>query len=106
MYDLRFADQAANTLSQLQTGPRADPVKLGKVRRALARLQTNPRHPGLRSHQYQAFPGYTDDKVWDSYVENNNPSAWRIYWKYGPDEQNDQGQNVPVITVLVIGPHP
>jgi hypothetical protein len=46
-----------------------------------------------------------DAKVWDSYVENRIPGAWRIWWMYGPDEIRDN-QTVAVITVLDIGPHP
>jgi hypothetical protein len=34
-------------------------------------------------------------------VENNTPSAWRIFWRYGPDEEQQK-----VITVLAISPHP
>ncbi|MFF2751944.1 hypothetical protein ACFVVA_41215 [Kitasatospora sp. NPDC058048] len=105
MYVLRFTEDAAETLRRLAAGPKADPVKLRKVRKALALLQTDPRYPGLHSHQYEAFPGHAAEKVWDSYVENHNPSAWRIYWMYGPDEKTDQGEPVSVITVLVIGPH-
>ncbi|MGQ0717546.1 MAG: hypothetical protein ACT4NP_09575 [Pseudonocardiales bacterium] len=44
-------------------------------------------------------------KVWDSYVENRTPGAWRIWRMYGPDEIRDN-QTVAVITVLGIGPHP
>jgi hypothetical protein len=44
-----------------------------------------------------------DVKVWDSYVENRTPSAWRIFWHFGPDEPEAQ---LPVITVLAMGPHP
>jgi hypothetical protein len=43
--------------------------------------------------------------MWDSYVENRTPGAWRIWWMYGPDEIRDD-QAVAVITVLDIGPHP
>lgn len=105
MHVLRFTEDASVTLDRLTTGPKADPVKLRKVRKALALLQADPRYPGLYSHQYESFPNYTSEKVWDSYVENHNPSAWRIYWMYGPNEKNDQGEDIPVITVLVIGPH-
>jgi hypothetical protein len=37
-------------------------------------------------------------------VENRTPAAWRIYWRYGPDEKDAQGDPLPVITVLVTGP--
>ncbi|BAZ21137.1 hypothetical protein NIES4073_20150 [Kalymmatonema gypsitolerans NIES-4073] len=37
-------------------------------------------------------------KVFEAYVENNTPSAWRIFWYYGPDQS--------FITVWAIAPHP
>lgn len=104
-YTLRFDDDANETLDDLQQGGAATAAKLAKVNRALARLQANPRHPGLNSHLYENFPGFEKEKVWDSYVENNTPSAWRIYWRYGPNETNERGETVPIIKVLVIGPH-
>ena len=74
---------------------------LTQVNRALGRLEQNPRHPGLNSYLYQNFPGVcTDVQVWHSYVENRSPSAWRIFWRYGPNEGE-----LPIITVLAITPH-
>lgn len=104
-YELRFADQAKAVLAELAHGRTADPRKLKKVRRALARLEQDPAYPSLHSHQYENFPGHLAEKVWDSYVENHVPAAWRIFWKYGPDEKRD-GRSVPVISVLAITPHP
>jgi hypothetical protein len=100
-YKLRYATQADQTLKQLESDP-ALAAKLKKVRKALRHLQADPRHPGLHSHQYESFPVDRNVKVWDSYVENNTPGAWRIFWRYGPDEPDRQR----VITVLYIGPHP
>jgi hypothetical protein len=102
-FKLRFSGEASALLKLLEAGDPNQQAKLKKVRRALARLEQNPRHPGLHSHQYESFPVDTAVKVWDSYVENQTPGAWRIFWRYGPDE--GQGPR-PVITVLAIGPHP
>jgi hypothetical protein len=105
VYKLRFTEDAEETYRRLENGGTPMAAKLKKVRKALAHLQENPRYPGLSSHQYESFPGFEDEKVWDSYVENNTPSAWRIYWKYGPDEKNEAGDLVSIISILVIGPH-
>lgn len=99
-FKLRFAKQASEMLDALEND-QSQQVKLKKVRRALGRLEQNPRHPGLHSHHYESFPADRDVKVWDSYVENRAPAAWRIFWQYGPDEPD-----LRVITVLYIGPHP
>ncbi len=103
-YELRFSPDAAARMRELESGSRANETRLRKVHRALARLELNPRHPGLHSHQYEHFPGLEKTKVWDSYVDHRTSDAWRIYWMYGPDEQRE-GRRIPVITVLVIGPH-
>ena len=97
-FKLRFSASAARTLKVLED---SDPSKLWKVRRAFARLEQNPRYPGLASHQYESFPADRHVKVWDSYVESRTPSARRIFWRYGPNDGE-----VAVITVLAIGPHP
>ncbi|MGB6164564.1 MAG: hypothetical protein WBF75_18740 [Pseudonocardiaceae bacterium] len=103
-YQLRFATPARETLDLLNDSPQYA-AKRRKVRRTLGLLQINPRHPRLHSHQYENFPGTPKAKVWDSYVENRTPGAWRIWWTYGPDEIRNN-QTVAVITVLDIGPHP
>jgi len=97
-YQLRFARRAAIALKDLEQGDANQQAKLRKVRKALARLAENPRHPGLVSHLYESFPVDRDVTVWDSYVENRTPGAWRIFWCYGPAKG--------VITVLAITPHP
>lgn len=110
-YKLRFSPSADATLKALEHGGANERVKLKKVRKTLGRLEQNPRYPGLNSHPYESFPVDKDVKVWDSYVENHTPSAWRIFWRYGPDEQEPTHADKPaamqsVITVLAIGPHP
>jgi hypothetical protein len=95
---LSYTEEAEKVIVDLQ-GPRYA-TKLKKVRRALKLLQDHgPRHPGPRSHAYQSVPGPSGETLWESsYVENNTPSAWRIWWIYGPAADE--------ITIIVIGPHP
>ncbi len=63
-------------------------------------LENNPKHPGLHSHQYDgiANPFTPEKSVWEAYVQNRTPAAYRIFWCYGPDA----GQ----ITILAITAHP
>lgn len=72
--------------------------KLKKVQKSLRLLSQNPRHPGLHSHAYKSVPAPSGETLWDSYVENKIPGAWRLFWYYGPDADT--------ITILTIGPHP
>lgn len=96
-FQLKFTKVAAQTLKDLAATPDTA-KKLAKVRRTLARIEQNPRHPGLNSHPYSSLSGANDEKVWDSYVENKTPHAWRIFWHYGPDQAT--------ITIVMITPHP
>jgi hypothetical protein len=73
-------------------------AKLKKVRKTLGLIQQDPRYPGLNSHKYQSLSGPNGEEVWESYVENRTPGAWRVFWHYGPSEHE--------ITILTIGPHP
>jgi len=94
-FELVFTFQAHEELGRIQGH---DPKQYKKIAHCLATLEQDPRYPGLQSHPYETFDEVYGQKVWESYVENNTPSAWRIWWAYGPN----RGQ----ITVLTIGPHP
>ena len=90
--DLKYRNDHGEATRNEQTIYR----KLGK---AMKLLSGNPRHPGLHSHEISVLTKrYGGIKVWESYLENNTPGAGRIFWVYGP-EQND-------ITVIGIEPHP
>lgn len=73
---------------------------LQQVIKTLDFLRENPRHPGLRSHPFHSLPHPfdRDGKVWESYVQNRTPGAYRVFWCYGPDRHQ--------ITVIAIVPHP
>lgn len=68
------------------------------IGKAMALLSNNPRHPGLHSHEISALSARYGEKVWESYLQNNTPSAGRIFWVYGPSAGD--------ITIIGIEPHP
>lgn len=69
------------------------------MKKALRLLRdVGPSHPGLESHKYHSLRGPNGEDVWESYVENHTPSAWRIWWVYGPDADT--------LTITTVGPHP
>ena len=63
-------------------------------------LQENPRHPGLKTHEYHSIenPYDSETKVFEAYVQNRTPGAYRIFWCYGPKKNE--------ITIIAITPHP
>jgi hypothetical protein len=69
-----------------------------KLIKVLGYLAENPRHNSLVSHEIDDLTRKYGFKIFQSYLENNTPSAGRIFWTYGPDKQD--------ITVLAIEPHP
>jgi hypothetical protein len=94
-FQLTFTPEAAAVLRKVDAD--GDP-KLRKVRKALGLLETNPRHPGLATHEFASLSGPAGEKVFEAYVENRTPGAWRIFWYYGPGPR--------MIRVLSITPHP
>ncbi len=75
-----------------------DPKKYRKVAKTLALMEINLRHPGLQTYKFDDLSGPNDEEVFEAYVENKTPAAFRIFWYYG------LGQGV--ITVLSLSPHP
>ena len=76
-----------------------DEVELArKLAKAVQHLAANPYHPGLQSHEIAPLTKRYGQKVFESYLENNTPSAGRVFWVYGPD----RGE----ITVVALEPHP
>lgn len=69
-----------------------------KLVKVLRYLGENPRHPSLQTHEIDDLTRRYGFKVFEAYLENNTPSAGRIFWSYGPDTRD--------ITVLGIEPHP
>ena len=94
-FRLVFSPEAETALSHLQT---KNPKKYRKVLKTLGLLETNLRHPGLKTHKYESLSGPEGQPVFEAYVENKTPAAFRVFWCYGP------GQGV--LTILAIVPHP
>ena len=65
---------------------------------AMKHLAENPLHPGLHTHEIPQLTKRYGMKVWQSYLENRNSRAMRMYWVYGPQRQD--------ITVIGLEPHP
>ena len=56
-----------------------------KLVKALGYLGQNPRHNSLASHEIDDLTRKYGLKIFQSYLENNTPSAGRMFWAYGPD---------------------
>lgn len=71
-----------------------------QVLKCIELLQDNPRHPGLNTHEYDSIENPYDPttKVFEAYVQNRTPGAYRVFWCYGPNKNQ--------ITIIAITPHP
>ena len=69
-----------------------------KWSKAVDLLSSNPRHPGLNTHEIDDLTRKFCLKVWQSYLENRRSGARRMLWAYGPKK----GQ----ITILAVERHP
>lgn len=94
-FRLTFTTEAKRVLADLEA--KASP-RLAKVRRTLGLMETNLRHPSLETHEFTSMAGPEGEKVFESYVENRTPGAWRVFWYYGPKRG--------MIRVLDVTPHP
>ena len=115
MFVLRWTEEAASEYARLKAkaeaalGVRRQKVRakssrdeglFKQVHKCVSLLTENPRHPGLHTHEYLslAHPFDPKEKVFEAYVQNRTPGAYRVFWCYGPEA----GQ----ITLIAITPHP
>lgn len=97
MYRLRFTDTSKNELTSLKHDNSKTAV-FKAVTKSLRFLENDPRHPSLNSKPFKTLSGPNGEKLWESYAQQNTPSAYRIFWYYGPERKQ--------ITVTSIIPHP
>ncbi len=98
MFELNFTKTADHQLKKIEGNP--SQVGLSKqIKKSLGYLQTNPKHPSLNTHSYDSIdhPFDAKGKVFEAYAQNNTPSAYRIFWCYGPDKKQ--------ITIIAVTPH-
>jgi len=71
-----------------------------QVEKCVRLLLDNPHHPGLNTHEYDSIQNPYDKKkkVFEAYVQNRTPGAYRLFWCYGPKKGE--------ITIIAITPHP
>jgi hypothetical protein len=94
-FRLLLTTEAKDVLKQLAI---SDLKTHKKVLKTLGLIETNLRHPGLKTHKYDSLQGPKGEEVFEAYVENRTPGAYQVFWFYGPKSEQ--------ITILAITPHP
>ena len=103
--ELRFTPEADKQLGQIENNPALKGI-LKQVRKTLGYLETNLRAKSLQTHQYHSLTSRYGIKVFEAYVQQDTPGAYRVFWHYGPDELDKNGRPIPVITIVSVLPHP
>ena len=85
---------------------KSDPGLSKQVKKALGFLSSNPKHPSLVTHKFESLtnPKNTKEPVFESYAQNNTPTAYRIFWIYGSIKKPPTDGRI--ITVFAITSHP
>jgi hypothetical protein len=97
----REAEQAAKGRSKSgKKKPSKQEGLFKQVAKAVQHLLADPRHPSLQTHEYHSLehPYDPDGKVFEAYVQQHTPGAYRLFWCYGPEKGE--------ITIIAITPHP
>ena len=99
MFELKFTKTADSQLKEIERNP-SQAGLCKQIKKSLGYLQTNPKHPSLNTHPYDCIghPFDSKGKVFEAYAQNNAPSAYRIFWCYGPQKKE--------ITIIAVTPHP
>ena len=97
MHELIFTPQADTDLWEIERDPSKRNI-LKAVRKCLGFLESNPRHPSLNTHEFRSLKGPNGEKVFEAYVQQKTPGAYRVLWYYGPERG--------MITIVAITPHP
>jgi len=115
MFELKWTEEAAGVYCELESRAeksfnnrkKRKQKKSSKIEglfkqidKTVHLLKSNPRHPSLHTHQYDSIENPFDvkQKVFEAYVQNKTPAAYRIFWCYGPNKKQ--------ITIVAITAHP
>jgi len=102
--EVRLAGAAREELKRLAKSP----AEAGRYRQALKTIEllaTNLRHPSLDTHKFRSLAGPGGEEIFEAYVQNRTPGAYRVFFHYGPDRM-EKGMRVAVVTIIAITPHP
>jgi hypothetical protein len=102
--ELRFTASARAALAALECDPGGAGL-LRQVRKTLGLLETNLRHPSLQAHRFRSLMGPNGEAVFEAYVQQHAPAAFRVFFHYGPDRREGR-RRVAVLTILAVTPHP
>ncbi len=102
-HELRFTFVADKQLTVIENTPSLKGV-LKQVRKTLRHLETNLQIKSLQTHECESLTRRYGIQVFEAYVQQNTPGAYRVFWHYGPDEIDESGNRIPIVTVVALTP--
>ena len=70
-----------------------------KAQKAIGLMRdVGPHHAGFNTHPMKTLLGPDGRTIFNSYVENHTPGAWRMYWVWWDESRT-------IVYVVSIGPH-
>jgi len=102
--ELRFTPTASEQLARIESAPNLKDV-LRQVRKTLGYLEANLRAKSLQTHKYDSLTRRYGIEIFEAYVQQDTPRAYRVFWHYGPDEIDRNSRRISIITVIAIIPH-
>lgn len=102
--ELLFTPVARQALETLEKNAQKRGL-LKQLEKTLGLLETDLRHPSLRTHKFRTLVGPNSEEVFEANVQNQTPGAYRVFFFYGPDRLEGE-KRIPVLTIIAITPHP
>lgn len=75
-FKIIFSTEASTALVKLQ---QTDFKKYQKVLKTLGLMEINLRHHSLNIHKYESLSGPNGKEIFEAYVENKTPAAFRVF---------------------------
>ncbi len=97
MFEIYLTNYAKNQLNRIEIDKGLE-KRYKAVKKAIRFLSSNPKHKGLKTHEFTSLKGPKGEKIFEAYAEQSTLAAYRIFWHYGPDKNQ--------ITIIAITPHP
>lgn len=96
-FELNYTETAYEQLKELKNDLSKKRI-LKDVLKALRLMESNLRHPSLNTHAFEGIKGPKGEKVFEAYVQQDTPGAYRIFWCYGPEKR--------MLNIIAIISHP
>ena len=97
MFELEWTNEAEAVFNRLRANP-SEQTRYNAVKKTLKLLSENPRHNSLQTHPFLSLASPNGEKVFEAYVQQKTPAAYRVFWYYGSKRGT--------IIILTITAHP